>query len=329
MLNYAWTPAVILIAVTLDVAFGEPPNRWHPVAWMGSLISWWNRVWDSRFANVKKAAGRADHRCGEFLCGCGIVVVGAVLCGMLGWVVQANANGGLGVLIQAMVLKCCFGFRSLQDAARSVATELLDKNLFKAREQLAFHLVSRDVSELSAAEVSAATIESVAENTSDSVIAPLLFFVVAGLPGALIYRFINTCDAMLGYRTERLEWLGKPAARLDDVLNVLPARITALLMVAASVGHGDRVRAWKTWRSDARATASPNAGQPMSAAAGSLGVCLEKRSHYRIGSQFPPPAAPDIERMITLYQRTIVLAVTLTCLSGYLIHWCTGLGNQP
>jgi len=182
-----------------------------------------------------------------------------------------------------------FAVRLLAEAGRSVRVALEQGDLPAARLALQ-SLVSRERSELTA-ELGAAAIESLAENLSDSIVAPLLYYLLFGLPGAALYRLFNTCDSMIGYHG-RYEYLGKAAARLDDALNILPARITALLMIAlAPLFGGNRLKAWQVWRRDARKTASPNAGHPMAAAAGALGVQLEKVGQYRLG---------DSEKAITV-----------------------------
>ena len=156
--------------------------------------------------------------------------------------------------------------------------------------------------------MAAATIESLAENSSDSVIAPLFWYGVGGLPAALAYRYLNTADALLGYRDEELEWLGKSAARADDAVNLVPARLTALLIVAgAALAGGKAGSAWRIWRRDGGKTASPNAGQPMSAAAGGLEVVLEKVGHYRLGEGLAKPQATDIGRASRLLSLSLFL----------------------
>ncbi|MBI1895020.1 MAG: cobalamin biosynthesis protein [Acidobacteria bacterium] len=170
---------------------------------------------------------------------------------------------------------------------------------------------------LSKSQVAAATIESVSENASDAFVAPLLCYALAGLPGAFAYRFINTCDAMLGYRDQEREWLGKAAARLDDLVNLLPARLTAGLIVVGGVALGGRpIHAVRIWLRDRNLTDSPNAGHPMSAAAGVLGVELEKIGHYRLGCGQRLPAVPDIARAERLLWCTAVAAII--ALSAYL-----------
>lgn len=291
---------VLVLAIAIDALFRELPNRWHPVAWMGSVIGIFTRSVPSSGRFVACAAGTA------------LIVGGVTLCVGLGWGIERLADRAplpLAALLQAVVLKQTFTVRSLARAARGVQAALGRSELSAARQQLAYHLVSRDVSQLDKSQVAAATIESVTENTSDSIVAPLFYFAVAGLPGALAYRFVNTCDAMLGYRTERFEWLGKPAARLDDLLNLIPARLTALLILAVGGLMYRRLRsAAAIWWRDCRLTASPNAGHPMSAAAGVLGVELEKVGHYRLGSGQRSPEAADIGRAVWILWLTSAAA---------------------
>lgn len=299
---------VLILALATDCVAGDPPNRMHPVAWMGSCIAWY-RGWT-------RAAGNWQR----FVSGLILTVTGGFAVAALGWLIQSGCRTCpwiLGLVLQSLVLKCTFSVRSLARAANSVASALESANISLARREIAYHLVSRDVSTLDASELSAATIESVAENTSDSVVAPLFYFALAGLPGALLYRFVNTCDAMLGYRTSELEWFGKPAARLDDLMNLIPSRLTALLMLGAGALAGSRFpgggfrQAVYVWRRDHRLTTSPNAGHPMSAAAGILGVALEKRGHYRLGAELLPPTAATISHGVTLLWLTAAMAVLL------------------
>ena len=164
---------------------------------------------------------------------------------------------------------------------------------------LGWHLVSRDTATLSAGEVYSATIESITENLSDSLIAPLFYFVIGGLPLAALYRYANTADALWGYRTAELERFGKAAARVDDLLNLIPARLTALLLVIACLPlHMDWRRAIHVWRRDGMITPSPNAGQPMSVAAGALAVRLGKQGVYDLGAEFALPQQADVQRAL-------------------------------
>ena len=288
--------AVILVAMLFDMFLGDPPNRFHPVAWMGNWIAFGRR-------NAPKTG-----RFFPFLYGLLLIAGSVVVMSCIGYLLQVGCQTlpvALNVVVQAAILNCAFSARSLSTAANQVFAALKVGNIALGRHEVSYHLVSRDTSQLNEAQLAAATIESVAENTSDSVVAPLLFYSLAGLPGALVYRFVNTSDAMLGYRTAELEWLGKSAARLDDVLNWIPARITAILiLVAALFSKGMRRRTlasgFRVWWRDHSKTASPNAGHPMSAAAGVLGVELEKVGHYRLGEGQPLPSYNSIPESIQL-----------------------------
>jgi adenosylcobinamide-phosphate synthase len=188
----------------------------------------------------------------------------------------------LGWVWHVLVLTSMFALRALGDAARAVRAALDARDLAGARFALR-SLCSRDPSELGAEDLIGASIESVAENASDSVLAPLFYYVLLGLPGAVFYRAINTLDAMVGYRG-RYEYLGKASARLDDVLNFVPARLTAaLLLVGGALLRKDIAQGLAIWRRDAASTESPNAGRPMATMAGLLGVRLEKTGQYQLG----------------------------------------------
>jgi adenosylcobinamide-phosphate synthase len=203
----------------------------------------------------------------------------------------ASWLGLAGTALEALALSCCLSVRGLWQAAAGVATCLERGDLAGARLALGFHLVSRPTADLDAGEVAAAAVESVAENLTDSIVAPALMYLLFGLPGAALYRAVNTADAMIGYREGALEHFGKLAARLDDVLNLVPARLAALaLVVAAALTRGAPARAWSVmWRDHGR-TASPNAGWTMAAMAGALGVRLVKREAYALGDGMLPTA---------------------------------------
>jgi adenosylcobinamide-phosphate synthase len=302
----------LLLALLLDILLGDPPNRYHPVAWMGLLI------------NAVRRRAPQQGRWAPLVYGAGLVIGGAVLVASLGLILMRllmPVPQPLGWLAEAVVLKLTFSLRGLAHAAGQVQQALEAGDLPQARHLVAWHLVSRDTTRLSAAQVAAATVESVAENASDGVIAPLFYYALGGLPAVLAYRFINTADAMLGYRDPIHEWLGKAPARLDDLVNLVPARLTAGLMVlVAPFLGGNARRAWAVWRRDAHLTASPNAGRPMSAMAGALEVELEKVGQYRLGAGQPPPEAWHVTRGLRLVYGATLLAVSL--LAGIQLTFC-------
>ncbi len=214
-----------------------------------------------------------------------------------------HAASGLPWWVQGTLLKPLLARKALFDAVGEVATALERGDLPGARRLLSWHLVSRETSELSATEVAGAAIESLAENLSDSVVAPLLAYRVGGLGLAAAYRLTNTADAMWGYRTPELEWAGKAAARADDLLNLAPARLTALCTLAASRGKG-----WRVWARNRRNTASPNAGHPMAAFAGALDVRLDKRGMYVLNAAGREPDAAQVRRALALAWRAVAVA---------------------
>lgn len=289
-------PAALLIAWTLDAAFGEPPNAVHPVAWLGRLLG----PLGQRLCTWRRMAAFV----GGALAWCGIA---AVLAGIAYTAQSAISTLPLaaGAVLLALLLKPCFAWRMLRDEVRAVE-HALAQSLAAGRERVA-RLASRDVSAMGEAEIRETAIETLAENLNDSVVAPLFWFTVAGLPGAVVYRFANTADAMWGYRG-RYEWAGKFAARADDVLSWLPARLTALLLWPAVV-HGKR---WRLLRVEAARTPSPNGGWPMGAMALHLGVRLRKPGMYTLNGQAPSPWAADTTRALRIAARAAWLALALT-----------------
>jgi adenosylcobinamide-phosphate synthase len=226
----------------------------------------------------------------QLLLGGALAVGGVVGWFLVGWALdRLLAGSAVLVPLRGWLLKCCLAWRALDDEAAQVEAALASGDLAAARLALR-SLVSRETAALDTGQVAAAAIESVAENLGDSLVGPALAFAFAGLGGAFAYRWLNTADAMIGYRG-RYEWAGKPAARLDDVANLLPARLAAALLLAAG---GDRGAGLAVLRRDRGATASPNAGWPMAAMAGLLGRALEKPGHYRLNAAAPPPEVGDI-----------------------------------
>ena len=333
----AWAPAVVpLLAFGLDVVFGEPPVRLHPVVWMGQYLQWaGERIAPSvvvdappsrgaRHANASRIAGgerislpetsRAatvqDAR-RQFRLGALAWLLGAVATTSLAWGVQGALGQlpvWLAVPLLALCLKPLFAWRMLRDLVAQVEAAL-GQGLQAGREQLA-HLVSRDVQRLDEAGVRESAIETLAENLSDSVVAPLLWFALLGLPGAALYRFVNTADAMWGYPGvhggRHWQWAGKWAARADDVLNWLPARLTAGLLM---LGAGRTL--WQTLPAQAALTPSPNGGWPMGAMALRLGVSLGKPGVYRLNGQAPAPQASHTWQALRRARRAVWLAVAL------------------
>ncbi len=304
---------VLLLAVVLDRLLPEPPSSIHPVVWMGRAITAMERWAPER----PRAA---------FLYGCAIVAAVVGVSGLLAWLVVTVLTwvGPLAYVVGgAVALRTTFTVRGLSAAAGETRRTLEEGHLGEARASLR-SLVSRDPTSLSPSLVAASAIESVAENTTDSYVGPWLAFALLGVPGAVAYRAVNTLDSMIGYRG-RYEYLGKAAAQLDDAVNLVPARVSALLLLAAgAMGRLTVSRAWRTVRRDSSRTASPNAGVTISAMAGLLGTRLEKPGHYCIGEDMHEPEPSDIGDAVRTAERAALLALVLVLALLAARHAVTG-----
>lgn len=289
---------IAAIALLLDVLIGWPAWLYarigHPVTWMGRLISALDRALNRGRARRLRGALAAL-----------LVVVVAVI-------PAAFAQIWLGPWAAALLAWPLVAARSLDDHVRAVARPLVAGDLAGARAATAM-IVGRDVTRADEAALARASIESLAENASDGVIAPLFWAAIGGLPGIAAYKAINTLDSMIGHRTPRHEEFGTFAARLDDVANLIPARLTAGLLVLVA-GRGARRAAGCAW-ADAARHRSPNAGWPEAAMAGALGVRLSGPRQY--GARIAPepwlnegardPGATDLGRALRIYRRAVVL----------------------
>lgn len=264
---------LFILALALDLVLGEPPIFIHPVVWMGKVISF----------IIKWGVGRGPRI--QFVFGCMVVLFTIALFVTPVYFLifyLKGINAVLYVIISAALLKTTFSLIELRRAALIVKNSLLADSKDNARFELRA-LVGRDTSNLDNGLMVSAAIESVAENSCDSFVAPLFYFLFLGVAGAVAYRVINTFDAMIGYHGE-FEYLGKFAARLDSAANFIPARITALLIVLASwIMKKNTCMAWRIMLRDRSKTESPNAGWTMSAIAGALNVRLEKTGYYTLG----------------------------------------------
>lgn len=298
-LSHLFAPELLVftLALALDVGMGEPPNRIHPVVWIGNAISWYTRIAPSHGRAAQLLAG-----------GLIALLLPALAAACSALLLAACARIPLAqIIVAALLFKSTFALRALRQAGERVRAELAAGDLDAARDGLR-SLCSRDPRDMDAPSLVAGTVESLAENASDSFVAPLFYYACFGLPGAIAYRAVNTLDAMIGYRG-RYEYLGKASARLDDLLNFIPARITAaLLLLAGACGRANVAAGLRILRRDGARTESPNAGRPMAAMAGLLGVSLEKPGHYRLGD----PGAPLQPATIETASRILLLCAGLT-----------------
>ena len=279
----------LLLALLLDAALGEPPNRLHPTVWIGKTVALAERI----------APGPSAAPPLQLAFGAAIALLIPAAWGAAAWALAfglMRLHPLAYLLIAAIFLKTTFSARMLRRVSADIGNDLAAGDLAAARRRMAA-LVSRDTSQLTAGRMAAAAIESVAENLTDSIVGPLLAFALFGLPGAVAYRAVNTLDSMVGYRG-RYEYLGKASARLDDLVNLIPARAAAglLWLSIAALPQMSGRRAWRIMLAHRKRTESPNAGWTMAPMAGGLGVTLEKVGHYRLGDPAPEPAAHHIPR---------------------------------
>lgn len=296
----------MVVAMAVDALIGWPSPLFarigHPVTWLGWLINLldgaWNRTSDP--SPFRRAAGAAAA----------ILVI--ALAAALGWAVQSMlASEWAGVVVVGVLAWPGVALRSLHDHVAAVAKPLVSGDIAAARLAVG-QIVGRDPAMLDDAGIARASIESLAENASDGIVAPVFWGALFGLPGILGYKAINTLDSMIGHRTERHEAFGWAAARIDDLANIIPARLTGLLFVLLAP---NRSQAWSCMLRDARRHRSPNAGWPEAAIAGALGVRLSGPRIYHghvadepwLNEAARDPAAADILAGLTLYRRAMTL----------------------
>jgi len=303
------TLALLLAAgIALDLLLGET-RRWHPLVGFGRLANW-----------LERRLNIGGWR---------------IVRGMLGWVLAVlpltagaawlcGLAGAAGLMLHAFLLYLCLGLRSLRDHTLPIHEALAGGDLAQAR-WLTSRIVSRDTTEATEADLAKAGAESLLENGNDAVFGTLFWFLVGGGAGALLFRLANTLDAMWGYRNVRFNLFGRVAARIDDVLNYVPARLTALSY--ALLAPGGRLRALRCWRAQAPAWSSPNAGPVMASGAGALGISLGGAATYEGEVELRPalgtgPAASagDILRAWRLVFHTALLWSACALALGAILH---------
>jgi len=321
-------PEALLIAFLLDLLLGDP--RWlpHPVVGMGKAAL----LCEAPLRSAGRLLGRvAGGPRGEFLAGVGLVLLiagGSFLgSGELLWFLLARGFWPAALLISAFLVYTTLAARSLAEHARAVELALAAGDLGEARRAVGL-IVGRDTATLDEPEAARAAVESIAENTSDGIVAPLFYAAVGGAPLALAYRAVNTLDAMYGHRTRENLYFGRAAARLDDFFNYLPARLTGLLMLGAGFMLKKDVRfAWRVLREDGGKHPSPNSGRPEAAMAGILNVRLGGANSYHgeitvlpyLNAAGRPAAGEDLGRALRVTQISSWLAFAGCLLLSWLM----------
>ena len=292
MINTLLLILPLLLGWLLDFIFGDPSRLPHPIVWFGKMISW-----------GEHRLNKGNHRMAKG------AVMAIILILMVFFVVwglkQLVPNMVLWLVLDTIIIFYCLAGTTLIREVREVFLAL-DRSLDEGRQQVA-RIVGRDTSQLSAQEVRTAALETLAENLSDGVIAPLFWLALLGTPGMLAYKMVNTLDSMIGYRTERYKDFGCLAAHIDDVANYIPARLTALLMVIASGKLSLLKFVWKNGRKHA----SPNSGYPEAALAGILN-CRFGGPHYYFGELFDKPFIGENDRELTTKDMRIAVRINRT-----------------
>ena len=310
MLSGLAPPAVALLllaGVLLDLLLGET-RRWHPLVGFGKLAN-----------AIERRLNRGRFRFARGTLAWALAVL--PLTAFSAW-----TCGALGLAAHAVMLYFCIGLRSLREHNLPIGQALARGDLALAR-LLTARIVSRDTTHASGADLAKASAESLLENGNDAVFGTLFWFAVGGGPGAVLFRLANTLDAMWGYRNERFDWFGCWAARFDDALNYLPARLTALSYIALGATWADKRRAWRCWRAQAPNWSSPNAGPVMASGAGALGLALGGAATYDGVLEQRPllgggrgAQAPDIARAWRLVAHTTALWLACALLAGAAVY---------
>ncbi|QIL79092.1 cobalamin biosynthesis protein CobD [Diaphorobacter sp. HDW4A] len=304
----------LLIALVVDRWWGEPTARWHPVVWMGRALQ--------RVGNATAPTEPTGRDMTSFwraaVCWCVLALIGVAVAVLLQAAILCYAPWWLACVLLGLLIKPMLAWQMLHAEVTAVE-DALARSLSEGQAQLG-RLVSRDVQVLGEVQVRESAIESLAENLNDSVIAPIFWLVVAGLPGAVLYRFANTADAMWGYPGMRggryWQWAGKWAARADDVMSWIPARITAVALWCVT-----GCERWSALVANARKTPSPNSGWPMAAMALALGVRLSKPEVYVLNPEGRNAEPGDIARSAAIASRAVgcVVMLAVFCLVSMVV----------
>lgn len=304
---------ILLLALFFDFIVGDPRWLLHPTQIMGTGISW-----------LEKCFYRTNSFSYQLLSGAFIVIIIVVASWLITWGLLRIVEGlyWLKIILAGWLLSTTIAPRGLALAGLSIYKTLAAGDLATAR-RLTGSIVGRDTDSLNEQEVIRATVETVAENTADGVIAPLLYFYLGGVPLAMVYRAINTLDSMLGYKNERYLYFGRAAARLDDLANLLPGRLSGLALCIAAIPLGKGLQAWSIMWRDAGKHPSPNSGYPEAAVAGALGVQLGGVNYYQ-GK--PSQRALLGEAVVRLQRQHILQAVYLMIMATLIVATVGGFG---
>ncbi len=270
---------IIGFAILIDLIFGDPKNRYHPTAWIGTLIA--------KFTTLAKHQNPIFEKIGGVLI---IVIISSIVILLLlsldfgiSLIFTDYISLVVSVLVGIMLLKSTIAIRGMEKHAINVLESLENNNLNMARNHLSM-IVKRNTTNLDKNHILSGVLESISENTVDGITGPMFYYAFFGLPGAFFYRIVNTADSMIGYKNDLFKNLGWFTATCDTILNYIPSRLTGLMMIiSAAILHNNWRHSYKIMMRDGKKTESPNAGYPMAALAGALETKFEKINHYKLG----------------------------------------------
>ena len=294
---------VVFFALVLDFSLGDPKNKFHPTAWIGSLIAKLTLLSKNPSVNLEKIGGIF-----LILISCGIVLSLLILLEIgIDLITLDYVSIIISILVGTVLLKTTIAIKGMERHALAVIDCLKREDISAARNNLSM-IVKRNTKNLDKNHVISGVIESISENTVDGITAPLFYFGLFGLPGAFVYRVINTADSMIGYKTNIFKNIGWFGANCDNILNFIPSRLTALTMIlTAIILKINWKKSYKIMIRDGNKTESPNAGYPMAAVAGALGKKFEKIDHYSLGDGDIFFSVEHIKSTITLMKITSII----------------------
>jgi len=314
--------AIIFFALTIDFTLGDPKNKFHPTAWIGSLIA---KITPS----LKNSSNTLEKLGGIIL----IMISSAIVTSLIilldvgiNMITTDYLSIIISIIVGGILLKTTIAIKGMEKHALAVVNSLENNNIVSARNNLSM-IVKRNTKDLDENHVFSGVVESISENTVDGITGPLFYFGLFGLPGAFVYRVINTADSMIGYRTNIFKNIGWFAANCDTILNYIPSRLTGFVMIFSAMILGyDWKRSYKIMIRDGGKTQSPNAGYPMAAIAGALGTRFEKIDHYFLGDGKVSFSKEHIKSTITLMKVTSIIfcgivVVPIVLLLSYLGWW--------
>jgi len=314
--------AIIFFALTIDFTLGDPKNKFHPTAWIGSLIA--------KITPSLKNSSNTLEKLGGII----LIIISSAIVASLIILLDAGINMIttdylsiiISIIVGGILLKTTIAIKGMEKHALAVVNSLENNNIISARNNLSM-IVKRNTKDLDENHVFSGVVESISENTVDGITGPLFYFGLFGLPGAFVYRVINTADSMIGYRTNIFKNIGWFAANCDTILNYIPSRLTGFVMIFSAMILGyDWKRSYKIMIRDGGKTQSPNAGYPMAAIAGALGTRFEKIDHYFLGDGKVSFSKEHVKSTITLMKVTSIIfcgivVVPIVLLLSYLGWW--------